>query len=359
MKKGKTILIVLGCIILVGIIGSMNKNNDTPTTKNTGVNNADNSAVASTMKKEDKTAKSTTTPIPDLFQVADQKNNMTVREISREGDLYFSLLGIRTLNEIQTAISFYTADLDSSLDMIYALVEVYNASDKAKRIDKDDISIYVDGILGGKPDTSYLLGIDGYDAFSSYEIDSGRKALVVVGKTAKKGWKEITVFAKDSSWKIDSSANTKDTFVYNTVFESKNAISETPIGDKAYSDKYDIIFEGVEEHTKDSLGSEKDRYVVFKFTINNTSSGTLDYSLVGYKMRGYQDGLLLDGADYIMKDAVGEYTNVYDIEEIKPGMTAKVYVAFPLIKFGGVYECVYDAGYITSDYLCTVAGSVK
>ena len=287
------------------------------------------------------------------FETAEKTSGMAMGDIAKDGEFYISLLGVRLNNKIQTAIRNYSVDIEDSRETIYVFMELYNDSKKILTYSKSDISFYIDSVLAADPDTVYLVGLDGFDEFQSYKVDPGRKALLVAACVVEKGWKELTVYSSNISWTVTSNDILHDKFVYESVFniEDNNPITEN--GSAVYNKKYDLIYDGMEIYRhSDLLGEEY--YAVFKFTINNTSSEDIDYSLVGYNMRGYQDMCLLDGATYTMNDTVNGYTNVYSVDLIKAGLSAKIYVAYPVIENGGKFECVYDVGYIGNDPICSV-----
>ena len=91
-----------------------------------------------------------------------------------------------------------------------------------------------------------------------------------------------------------------------------------------------------------------DEYVIFKYTINNTDSEKLDYSLAGYEMTGYQDNYYLGTASYSLDDKVDGYSNIYNIDSVEVGMSANIYVAFDKLGTSGSRYMVYDDGYIAN-----------
>ena len=134
-------------------------------------------------------------------------------------------------------------------------------------------------------------------------------------------------------------------------------LTQYTYGDVIYSEDYTIIYDNSVTHTHNNIITGDEYYLVFEFTINNTSNETLDYDLVGHNLRAYQDLRLLDDATYTMDDVIDGHSNIYDVDEIKPGMSAKVYAAFKLSKPGGFYTCAYDTGYMINKLLAYVSAS--
>lgn len=305
--------------------------------------------------EDEAAANKTETQKPLPFNVSSEISKLQLGEIAKDGDFYYGLACVRSLDRVQTAISSYSVEISDSQEVIYPIIEIYNGGDKELRFNKSDIAIYADSVKGTDPDTMYLVGVDGIKQLQSYKIDPSRTALVIDAFVVDKGWSELTIFCGNISWTLTPDSISLEEYTFKSLFNLAPEYLFTTVGSKIYEDKYELIFDGMEiyEYKKSSVRNEK--YAVFEFTINNTSDSTLDYSLVGYSMKGYRNAQLLDDATYTMDDTINGYTNVYDIGEVHAGMTAKVYVAFEISEESGVFECLYDVGYIDSErlgYVC-------
>ena len=71
-------------------------------------------------------------------------------------------------------------------------------------------------------------------------------------------------------------------------------------------------------------------------------------------MRCYQNNYLTDDATYIMDDKIDDYINIFSVDEIHEGMSAKIYVAFEIPKKGGDFRMVFDDGYIVDNKIADV-----
>lgn len=289
------------------------------------------------------------------FTVAGGTTNLSVGEIAKEGDCYYGLACVRSLDRVQTAIDNYSENISSSQEVIYPIIEVYNASSKENRFSKSNISVYADSVKGSDPDTYYLVGVDEIDEFQSYEVDAYKTALIIEAFVVDKDWSELTVFWGDISWKLTPDDVSTEPYYYNSLYNLSPDYSFTSDESKIYDGDYELFFDGMEIYQHENSFSGTTKFAVFEFTINNMSDSTLDYSLVGYEMRAYWNNLLLDSATYTMDDNINGYINVYDIGEVHAGMTAKVYVAFEITEESGVFECFYDVGYVNNErigYVC-------
>ena len=88
------------------------------------------------------------------------------------------------------------------------------------------------------------------------------------------------------------------------------------------------------------------------YTIQNNGNSPLDLSLVGYKMRAYQNGILLGNAEYLLnQDTINGYTNIFSVDNIQGGMNAKLFVAFPTESFEGSFYTTLDMGYANNEII--------
>lgn len=292
---------------------------------------------------------------PLTFTVAGGTSNLHIGEIAKDGEYYYGLTCVRSLDEVQTAVGDYTVEIPDSQEVIYPIIEVYNCSSSEHTFQNDCISVYADSMKCADPDTSYLVGVDDIEQLHWYTIDPYKTGLFVDAFTAEKGWQELTVCIGNVSWKITPEDVSYETYTFNSLFNLSPEYSYTEVGSKIYDQDYEVIFDGFEIYESENryIGTEK--YGVFEFTINNTSENILDYSDVGSMMKGYWNTQLLDDASWTLNETISGYTNVYSIEQIHAGMTAKVYVAFEMFGDGGVYECYFDVGYVSSKrigYVC-------
>ena len=311
------------------------------------------SAVINSESQQDETTSMTSSSETQLpFAVADDSNKMNVGEIAKSGNSYFGLANVRSLGEVQTAIKDYSVNISDSQEVIYPIIEVYNCSDKAQTYNTGNISVYADSIKGSDPDTIYLVGVDNIKQLHSYEVDPNKTALIIDAFVVDKGWSELTIYYGDISWTLTPEDINHEAYSFSTLFNLSSNYSFTEPGTKIYSEKFELVFDGTEMYKNSFI---KEDYVIFEFTINNTSEEKLDLSNVGHEMKAYWNNQLLDSATYTLNDNINGYSNVFDVDEIHAGMTAKVYVAVEVQDTTGVFECYFDIGYIKNErigYVC-------
>ena len=290
------------------------------------------------------------------FKVSSDTANLKIGEIVKDGSFYLGLSAVRATDAIYTPFDWDTTEIASGQEAIYILLEMYNDSEKIQSYSKN-ISVYADSVKASDPGTMTLVAIDGYQEYKATQLDPGMKLLYVEAFLVPTGWKELTVFAGDYSWKVSASEVLRTPYNYSTLFpvNAPPEMTAYSAGDVIFNSDYTVIYDGCKDYIYNNIVSGDHYYAVFKFTIKNTSNETMDYDLVGYNMRGYQDLRLLDSATYTLNDNIDGYTNIYDIEELKPGMSAKAFVAFKTSTPGGLYTCAFDTGYITNNLLAYVS----
>lgn len=340
--------VALGLGLLVLFIGSIynnssSKKNDTSTTQSEASVVVNSEIQADATKS---TASYSETQLP--FNVANSSTKLGVREIAKSGNSYFGLASVRSLGKVQTAIKDYSVEVAASQEVIYPIIEIYNCSDRTQTYKTGDISVYADSIKGADPDTIYLVGVDNIEQLHTYEVAPNKTALIIDAFVVEKGWSELTIFCGDISWTLTPDDINHEAYSFSSLFNLSPDYNFTEPGSKINSEKFELVFDGCEIYKEKTI---KEKYVVFEFTINNTSNEKLDFSNVGHKMRAYWNNQLLDHATYTLNDNISGYSNIFDIDEIHAGMTAKVYIAFEVQDTKGVYECYFDIGYIRNDFI--------
>lgn len=294
-------------------------------------------------------------PVVDTY-LAQNPSDMRIGEICSAGGFEIGLLFARTYNSVHTAVFDYTEDVPDGYEVATCIFEVHNPFGGTSMFNKEGITAYADGLQAPEPDTWYLVSCDGVDELQSYEIDGGRWAYVVTVFQVPIGWSEMSFFYNNCKWTITPEDISGNEFEVGSSLYGERTVSVNSMepGTLCYSGNYNLTYDGFEIYT-DSGYWETTNYAVFEFTIENTQATELDYSLVGFNMRGYEDGILLDNADYSL-GTINGYTNIFDIETIQAGMSARVFVAFPLMYSNAEsFECYYDTGYIVNELITSVA----
>ena len=326
-----------------------NQNSETTAIVEINDDNDDSSSAPAVVE----TTPATTEPESD-FPVSSGSTGLSIGDIASNGNYYVGLACVRSLNNVQTAVNGYSEEISSGQEVIYPIIQVYNNSNTMRTFWDSGISVYADSIQGNDPDTIYKVGVDGIDELDSYCIDPGGTAVVITAFVVDEGWSELTIFLDDVSWTVTPDEISSSPYSYSCMF-GETSLEQTPANTVVYSGDYELTYDGFEFYTYSNMFTGDERFAVFEFTVNNTSSTSLDYDLVGYEMRGYCNSRLLDDASYILDESINGYSNVYDVESVHAGMTSRVYVAFPILDDdSGVFECYYDAGYISNNTLAHV-----
>lgn len=336
------IIIVIGVLlislILISVIITIKNHLTQPST-----HNSSNTVYSNNASTENKTEAE---PIND----SKQSTNMTIGSFEKDGDYYIGLMAVKSLDYIQTAFNNYKEDISPDHEIIYLFFDVYNNSDYLRKFPKNSITLYADSSKASTPNTNLRIGINGYEDYSSYEVDGGAKCLIIRAFEVEKGWKALTVFSNDLSWSVSPNDLLSEEFTYESLYDINLNFSLTEKGSIVYSKDYELHYDDFLIYTHTVLDQERE-YAVFKFTINNYSDNTIDYNNVGYEMRAYHNLRLLDSADYTLNDNIDGYQNIYDVKEIKPNMSAKFYIPFETNDTHGSFICSYDTGYIVNKLL--------
>ena len=289
----------------------------------------------------------------ELVELATDYSNMTVGQIAKNDDLYISLKYVKRADNLTEALGT-TEDVDSEHEVIYLFFEGYNNGSDVKGLNESSITCYVDGTQVDHVDSNFLISQDNVKEYNSYDMDANTGETLITDFEVKRDWNEIKVYYNsDCVWVLTSDDVSNEEYDGTNTINIDYSYTNTVDGTMIYSDKYNLTYDGNEiyDKTNDYMG---EKYIVFKYNIENTGADMLDYSMVGYNMRGYENNQLLDSATYTMDDNIGDYINIYNVSDIQSGMSAKVYVAFPIQNEESDFFMVYDAGYIMDEILASV-----
>lgn len=324
----KTVLIAFLCFVLIGAFAGRNNSSD-----GTSPNHSTASGAGTDSASLNKSAE--TTP-------AAPTTNLKVGDVVTVGDLEIALSYVKRSN-IHTNSMGVNVDIPEGDEVVYAFFEVHNAGGKLQSFSKGKVSAYADSIKVEDIPDYMLFEEDGVKEYQSYELDGGMYAVAPFNFEVNAGWKSFTIFYGDCSWTVSSDEVSSDPYTFCTSFNHSESFTATSSGETADLKKYSLTFDGIDtiaqKYTWDGP------WVVFKFTIKNTNSEVLDLSLVGHEMRCYQNDYLTREADYGVDDLLEGYTNIFDIREIKPDMSAKVYAAFAVKDPSGQFSMAFDDGY--------------
>lgn len=348
--------IAIGVVMFIIGFSSCGSSDSKPseTTAESGVTTAvgketteEETTTEETTTEETTTEATTTTEAGPNIKVAEDQSNMKVGEIGRTDNVFVGLSYVKKMSYLPTALGKETK-IGSGNEVIMAFFDFYNHSDKSDSISPDDITCYADGVQVGKVETYIKVKCDGINQQHNAKIGGKTQMVSVQDFAVPKGWKELKFFYNsDCIWVVAPEDVKTEPFKFSTMYKDLE-IKRTPVSDGTtiYDEDYEIVFKGAKDYTYKNKYSGNKQYLIFKFTIKNTGTETLDYSLAGYSMHGYQNNYFLGTADYVLTDKIDGFINIYKIEKIEPGMTANIYVAYEGAAKGGNVYMVYDDGYI-------------
>lgn len=282
-------------------------------------------------------------------------------------------LGIRETNNIQVALQYVKVmpylptalgpeNVPEDHEVILGFFEFYNPNDLAANIDPSKITCYADGIQVNNVKTYITVVVDGISQYYAEFIEPKYKMLSVQDFEVKKGWNELTFFyGAECKWTIMKDEVGAENYVKKTVFPSTPEHPLTSENQLIYSknNEYDVRYMGFELYHKADDYFGTGYYAVFKFTIQNNATTSLDTSLMGYQMNAYHNDFFVGDTDYGISDKIDGFINIYDIDSIEPGMTGAVYIAFEIQKESGPIVLYYDDGYITSHFCGCVYAMIE
>lgn len=283
-------------------------------------------------------------------KLASDMKNMRVGDIGKKGKTYLSLAYVKRSNEIHyLSVTDYA---DSEHEILYFFVDTYNDSDELKNITSWDFSCYIDGSQVDHFDCNFLFTEDGVSQYNSNEVDAGCGHLLALDYEVPLEWSEAKLYYKsDCIWIIKNDEVSSEAYDGRKIIDAGYSYQNTPVNKTIYSGDYELVYDGFEYYTAENYYTDV-YYAVFKFTMNAKSE--IDTSLFGHNMRCYQNNYLSDDATYTMDNKIDDYINIFDVDEVHEGMSAKIYIAFEIPEKGGDFRMVFDDGYIIDNKIADV-----
>ncbi|WP_044915303.1 zinc ribbon domain-containing protein [Butyrivibrio sp. WCE2006] len=365
-KHGLSIAaIVIGVIILLIAFspssGSKDSNIEQSTNQETGkesekqtesveatVNETAEEAVSEDVFAADTSSESA------IATAADFKN-MKVGDIGKRDNVYAGLSYVKRMSYLPTELG-ENNDITAGHEVIMAFFDFYNDSDKESTVSPEDITCYADGVQTEDVDQYINVECDGINQYYSAELADHTQMITVQDYEVPTNWSELKFFYKSELiWTVTQDDIKTDDFAFKSMYDAiairRNAIGE---GTVIFNDGYEIVFQGVTDYVYQNSITGAEPYTVFKYTINNTGTSAVDYSLAGYSMNAYIDNYYAGDASYIFDEKIDGYSNIFNIDNIEAGMSANIYVAFEGDSKGKPVYMIYDDGYIIDDVRGTV-----
>ena len=273
--------------------------------------------------------------------------NLRIGEVGKRGNTYVGLQYVKVMPRLPDG--FGKKDFPIDHEVIVGFFEFFNCNTKTTEYDYFDITCYADGIQVNHA-TPYRGTIDEVMQYYDFDLDPGYTALNFADFEVKKGWKEIKFFyGSECSWTIENTEVSEKPYERTSLFTVSQTAEPTALDTVIYAENYDIQYKGC---------CFKDDYLIFKFHITNKMSTELDMAYMGFKMRAYQDMVFIGDATST-RGTVDEYTNIWNITSLAPGMSANIYLAFGKINESPYVTLSYDDGFISHHYCGTVYDIVR
>ena len=330
---------------------STNTSNNTEAPRNSNNNtNSDKNSNSAPYSNSNTNTNNNTNTYPDSIKkdpvvgVRTTFTDMKLGEIGKSGGVYCSLNYVKRMSYLPTALGKETVASDK--EVIIGFFEFYNHYSDPVKADIDAISCYVDGVKVKDVQTYIKVVVDGINQQYTTDLDNYCKLITCQDFEVTKGWKEIKFYYNSQCyWTISNDDVKTEKYNHKTAFDIETKRPKTAEGTVIYqgTDGYTITYKGISYHK-----TRYHNYSLFLFEIKNVSGDSLNTSLMGYSMKAYADNYLLDDADLFLRDTINGYVNIFDVDSIEPGMTAKIYIAFETEKKPNSLYLIYDDGYITN-----------
>lgn len=258
---------------------------------------------------------------------------------------------VKRASAVPTAVGPMDDKVGAGNEVILGYFEFFNDTEDNLKVRPDDITCYADSVQVSSSNTNFKIESDGVKHFGKAELMSGTKVISVQEFVVPMEWTELKFFASDNCvWTVTQDDVTTAEYNLPSVFPTMTQ-EMTPVGSIVYSGDYDLAFDGMKYYTKDAVFGHE-QYLICKFQIKNTSESSLNVELVGFNMQAYTDGFFNDDYDYSLEDNVDGYINIFDVNEVAPGMMANIYVAFDILSRPENALVQYNDGYLLSGNVC-------
>ncbi len=330
--------VLLVIVILIAIYAYSQKN------KTKDDESSNEPQVTNTTQSAQETSKTTTQAdvSPLDKKLASDMKNMSVGDIGKDKNVYYCLAYVKKSNELayEVASSDYT---DENHEILFAFVDIYNNSDEVSEADEYDFSCYVDGTKVERMDADFYVLEDDIKGLHHNYIDSTTSELLLLQYEIPINCSEIKIFYGSSLvWVVDYNSVTDESYSGVKPLMQNVKHKSTPVDSQVLSGNYDMFYDGTEYYTEETYWKDT-KYIIFKFTIK--AKTTVDIPS-GHYMRCYQENYLLDSADYVIDEKFDDHINIFDIDEIQEGMSAKIYIAFEVNNMSPDFMLVYvDDGF--------------
>ena len=279
------------------------------------------------------------------FDIQKNKLNMGLGEIAEYGDFFVGLAGVREFSEYTSlyegTFSFYDLPtVGEGQVVIHPIIQIYNPTDEVLEYDDQIISLYADNaqVMRSGNDYTENYWVDGLEELIYTDLDPNETSVIVSAFNVDENWSTITIFYGDVSWTITRGDFLVEPYTYTSMFNQEDEELTEP-GSMVYrNEEYELVFEGIELYSE----GLRRPHVLFEFTINNLTDSMLQVDTLEH-MRGYYEHRLLECPNSMIDATVSGYNNAgRGPVEIHPGMSSKVYFAYPLYETEGMFEMYFE-----------------
>ncbi len=290
---------------------------------------------------EDEEEDETTYP----FDIQKNKNNMALGEIAEYGDAFVGLADVREFASYSSlyegSYSFY--DLPTVGDgqvVIHPIIQIYNPTDEVLEYDDQIISLYADNVQVTRAATSYSESywVDGIEELIYTDLDPNETSVIVSAFNVDENWSTLTIFYGDVSWTVTRGEFLVEPYTYTSMFNQEDEELTEPGSVVFRNEEYELIFDGIEIYSE----GLRMPHLLFEYTINNLTDSILQVDTLEH-MRGYYEHRLLESPNSMIDATVSGYNNAgRGPVEIHPGMSSKIYFAFPVLETEGTFEMYFE-----------------
>ena len=337
--------IPIGLVMLVLAVGMSSGSNSSQQSNATASKKASKAEVINTSTASTAVTKADPEPVKISYK------DMKLGDIGIKDNINVGLAYVKRMSYLPTALG-PEENIGEGNEVILAYFDFYNNNDKNKSVSPNDITCYADGIQVGDVETYIKIESDGICQYYNEDLADHTQMISVQDYAVPKGWNELKFFYKSECiWTVSQDDVSEEPYSFSSMYTDLKVDRDvTSEGTVIYDDKYKIEFKGASDYVHNNMVWGDTSYVVFKYLITNTGSEAINYSLAGYQMTGYQNNYYLGDSVYTLNEDIDGYKNIYDVDNIEPGMSAQIYVAFESFGEPGNLYMVYDDGYIISEY---------
>lgn len=332
--------VLASCSVLLDHIG-----NETEKTKDKQITYSESSSSVENTEP----AKTATTNMENAKKKAASQvekadySHLKLGEIGKDGSISIGLSYVKRMDYLPTNTGT-EKDIGEGNEVILPFFESYNESTSIKTVKFNEITCFADGVQASRVNTNSEARCDEIPEYYSTELADHTQSISVRQFAVPKGWNELRFYyGPNIVWILSQDDVKTDAFVFNSIFtgvEVNRKVAEpgTIVYDGA---SHQVIFDGISVYTKKHYRT----LVAFKYTVVNLEDHELNYEDVGRFAMGYQDNYYMGYADFLTSATIDGYSNVFDVDSIPAGMSAKIYMAFEKKFEGGEnYYMIYDEG---------------